>query len=130
MPEKVTQFTPVSSLDGTEMVPVIKNGLNQRTSVDALISKKIAASSFTLTADGPYEMAAGDIITAIVVDCSSSFTLNIGSTSGGNDLGANIAIPGGDWYGLSILIPAKTTRIIYFSGIIASTEFILIKNSI
>lgn len=128
MATKASDFTNASTLDGTEYVPVIQGGANKKTTVQDIVDRIGSASSFTLTADGSYSLAAGSIITAIVVDCAADFTLDIGSTDGGNEFGADLAIPGGDWYGLTILIPAKTTRTIYFSGIVASTRFILIKN--
>lgn len=98
-----------------------------------LVKKEIASSGviqFTLVQDGLTILPAGTIISAIIVDCAVDTVLNIGTTAGGNDLAANLPITGGNPEPVSMLIYAKAARTVYFSGIVASTQFILIKNSL
>lgn len=95
----------------------------------ANVSKNEVAS-FTLDANGTYDMAAGDIIMGIVVDATTSFTLNIGSTPGGSDLISNAAIVGGTPDSITVMIYAKVARTLYISGPVPTATFIIVKNKL
>lgn len=84
----------------------------------------------TLITDGTFIMPAGLIITGIIVDAPNDFTLNIGSTPGGNDIVDSLVITGGKAEPVTLMIYAKAEKTLYFSGINASTDFIILKNSL
>lgn len=88
------------------------------------------AQLLTLISDGNFGMDAGLIITGIIVDAPNDFVLNVGSDPGGTDIINAMPITGGTPEPVTLLIYAKAARTIYFSGINASTDFILLKNSL
>lgn len=84
----------------------------------------------TLITDGLFIMPNGLIITGIIVDASNDFVLNIGATPGGNDIVDSLPITGGKQEPITLMIYAKAEKTIYFSGINAPTDFIILKNSL
>jgi hypothetical protein len=85
----------------------------------------------TLITDGTFIMPTGLIITGIIVDAPNDFVLNIGTTPGGNDIVDALAITGGKEEPITLLQSAlKAAKTIYFTGINASTDFIILKNSL
>lgn len=82
-----------------------------------------------LISDGIYIMAPGLIITGIVIDSPVDITLRIGTTLGGNDILDDLAITGGTPEPITLTAYAKTEKTIYFSGIAASTDIIILKNT-
>jgi hypothetical protein len=88
------------------------------------------AQLITLITDGTYDMTAGLIINGIVVDAPGDFILNVGTTPGGNDIIQDLAVVGGTPEAVSLVHYAKAAKTIYFSGITAATDFIILKNSI
>lgn len=127
MSTKASNFTLADALDGTEIVPVIQNGANKRTTVSALSAGRIA-TILNLETDGSYTMTVGDIISGIVLDPESDLTaVNIGTTSGGNDIADSIPADA-EGVAIGLMIYAKTAKTLYFSGITSPTKIILIKN--
>lgn len=90
----------------------------------------LTPATFTLNANGSYAIPANTIISAIVVECASNFSLSIGTTNGGNEIAADVQITAGKREAIMISIDGKITNTIYLSGIIASTQFTIIKNSL
>lgn len=84
----------------------------------------------SLSTDGQFAMPSGLIITGIVVDCATDFNLSIGTTPGGNDIINALPITGGTQELITMGIYAKADKTIYISGITASTDFIILKNSL
>lgn len=83
-----------------------------------------------LISDGSFVMDEGLIITGIIVDAPNDFVLNVGTTPGGTDIINAMPITGGTPEPVTLIIYAKADKTIYFSGINASTNFILLKNSL
>lgn len=92
--------------------------------------KATYAQLLTLITDGSFDMPAGLIISGIIVDAPGNFNLNIGTTPGGFDIINALPIVGGTPEPVTLLLYAKAARTIYFSGIAASTDFIILKNSL
>lgn len=84
----------------------------------------------SLISDGSFTMDTGLIITGIIADAPNDFLLNIGTTPGGNDIIDALPIAGGKPEPITLMIYAKAEKTIYFSGINAPTDFILLKNSL
>lgn len=93
--------------------------------------KSLYIDQITLNADGTYAMPKGTIITGIIVDVASDFTLNIGKTPGGVEIGDALEIGGSDPEAITLMIEAiRNARTIYFGGITQTTKIIIIKNTI
>lgn len=106
------------------------NNITADTAGNVNLNGGAGTETITLLADGSYNMPQGAIITGIIVDAPNDFLLNIGTTAGGNDIANEVAVTGGKPEPITLLIYAKTAKTIYLSGINASTDFIILKNSI
>lgn len=82
----------------------------------------------TLDTDGSFAMPQGMIITGIIVDSPVDFTLSIGTTNGGNNIVDALPIIGGTPEPITLMIYAKVVQTIYFTGIEAPTNFIILQD--
>lgn len=85
---------------------------------------------FALPADGFFVMPINMIISGLIVDAPEDTALSIGTTPGGNDIVDAMEIIGGTPEPVTLLLYAKNEKYLYFSGITALTNFIILKNSL
>jgi hypothetical protein len=112
---------PVASIDGLSTL------LNNLVTLAQVAARFI--DQFTLFTDGTYAMTAGQAITGMVIITDTAFTLNVGTAAGGNDVVNAYEVPAGQ-ASITMLFFSAGAQTLYFSGIAASTKFIILKNSI